>query len=63
MSIHQIESALSAVPGHPNKTLALGIAEGLTIAFFTSQKIDAEQFKCICRRIRTMGEQIKQVPQ
>lgn len=63
MSVQVVESALSDVQGHPNKPLALGIAEGLTIAFFTSQKIDAEQFKELCRRIRVMGEQIKQVRQ
>ncbi|MCV4343280.1 hypothetical protein [Pseudomonas capsici] len=60
MSAQQIESAINAVPTHHNQTLALGIAEGLAIAFFTSQKIDSEQFKGFCQRIRLIGEQIMQ---
>ena len=60
MSTQQIDSAIKAVPGHPNQAWALGIAEGLTIAFFNSQKINSDQFKGFCQRIRVMGEQIKQ---
>lgn len=60
MSAEQINSAIKAVPGHPNPDIALGLAEGLTIAYFTSQQIDSDQFNRFCERIRHIGVQLKE---
>lgn len=60
MSADQIDSAIKAVPAHPNPLITLGLAEGLAIAYFTSQKISSDQFNRFCERIRHIGAQLKE---
>jgi len=60
MSADQIDSAIKAVPAHPNPLIALGLAEGLTIAYFASQQINSDQFNRFCERIRRIGVQLKE---
>jgi hypothetical protein len=52
MSRQAIESAIAEIATHPNPDMASGLAEGLVIAYFTSQIIDSEEFKTYCAQIR-----------
>lgn len=56
MSREAIEAAIAAIPGHPKPDLASGIAEGLVIAYFTSQVIDSDEFKDYCAQIRAESQ-------
>lgn len=55
MSAAAVESAIKAIDTHPQPELATGLAEGLAIAYFTSQVITGDQFKEFCARIRDIG--------
>lgn len=56
MSREIIEAAIADIPAHENPNLASGLAEGLVIAYFTSQAIDSGEFKDYCAQIRAESQ-------
>jgi hypothetical protein len=51
-----IEAAIADIPAHENPDLASGLAEGLVIAYFTSQVIDSDEFNDYCAQIRAESQ-------